>query len=380
MYEFKSASLYLTKYIDEIKNDINESFNQLLLNNSNNLSQTKQVINQNWTKMINKVNDYQSECNEHLNSLNKQFNNLITVTEIFMNKTLILLDKNKFSHYLLLNQCDTTIGKLLLITNQYLKPETIIQQLINKKIKFEQIITNESIKLINMIIKDLNSEQIQDLKLIFSKIDSIQINDTTAFILEKYSFKDFIYLKQINLSRNLLKEINSNTFRELHLLKYLNLSGNCLNRIEINSFSSLISLNTLDLSHNCLKHLDSTTFRNLSNLRILNLAWNELNTIDSNTFQQMNNLRELYVNNNRLDSDAIHGGKIFNGLTNLHTIWLHDNLIIKNSDEIDFYLYMFKELNLKRLRLTNENEIIFKSELKISNKKKNKKSKFCTII
>jgi len=378
MYEFKSASLYLTKYIDELKNDINESFNQLLLNNSNNLSQTKQIINQNWTKMINKVNDYQSECSEHLNSL-KQFNNLITITDIFMNKTLILLDINKFSHYLLLNECDTTIGKLLLIKNQYLKPETIIEQLITKKIKFEQIITNESIKLNSMIIKDLNSEQIQDLELIFPKIDSIQINNTTAFILDKDSFKDFIYLKQINLSKNLLKEINSHTFRELHFLKWLNLSGNCLNRIEINSFASLISLNTLDLSHNCLKHLDSTTFRNLSNLRILNLAWNELNTIDSNTFQQMNNLRELYINNNRLDSDAIHGGKIFNGLTNLHTIWLHDNLIIKNVNEIDLYLYMFKELNLKRLRLINENEIIFKSELKISNKK-SKKSKFCTII
>ncbi len=378
MYEFKSASLYLTKYIDELKNDINESFNQLLLNNSNNLSQTKQIINQNWTKMINKVNDYQSECSEHLNSL-KQFNNSITITDIFMNKTLILLDINKFSHYLLLNECDTTIGKLLLITNQYLKPETIIKQLITKKIKFEQIIANESIKLNSMIIKDLNSEQIQDLELIFPKIDSIQINNTTAFILDKDSFKDFIYLKQINLSKNLLKEINSHTFRELHFLKWLNLSGNCLNRIEINSFASLISLNTLDLSHNCLKHLDSTTFRNLSNLRILNLAWNELNTIDSNTFQQMNNLRELYINNNRLDSDAIHGGKIFNGLTNLHTIWLHDNLIIKNINEIDLYLYMFKELNLKRLRLINENEIIFKSELKISNKK-SKKSKFCTII
>jgi hypothetical protein len=377
MYEFKSASLYLTKYIDELKNDINESFNKLLLNNSNNLSQTKQIINQNWTKMINKVNDYQSECSEHLNNL-KQFN-LITTTDIFMNKTLILLNRNNFSHYLLLNECDTTIGKLLLITNQYLKPETIIEQLITKKIKFEQIITNESIKLNSMIIKDLNSEQIQDLELIFPKIDSIQINNTTAFILDKDSFKDFIYLKQINLSKNLLKEINSHTFRELHFLKWLNLSGNCLNRIEINSFASLISLNTLDLSHNCLKHLDSTTFRNLSNLRILNLAWNELNTIDSNTFQQMNNLRELYINNNRLDSDAIHGGKIFNGLTNLHTIWLHDNLIIKNVNEIDLYLYMFKELNLKRLRLINENEIIFKSELKISNKK-SKKSKFCTII
>ena len=115
-----------------------------------------------------------------------------------------------------------------------------------------------------------------------SKIDFGIPNDTDIVNLSRNFIKDIhcniswpLSVIDIDLSRNLIIEINPCAFQEFTLLESLNLSHNYLEYLNPRQFSNLTNLNSLDVSNNKLRVLDQW-FEPRNNLMRLNLANNPL--------------------------------------------------------------------------------------------------------
>ncbi|CAH2005152.1 unnamed protein product [Acanthoscelides obtectus] len=113
-------------------------------------------------------------------------------------------------------------------------------------------------------------------------------------------FSNSSRLRTLDLSRNEIATIESNSFRTLRTLEVLNLSANGLTSLSDCAFSGLESLRSLDLSRNVLKQMDDKAFRSLVNLQTLSLSDNRLKSLNSVLFSSLVMLQQLDVSWNRL--------------------------------------------------------------------------------
>ncbi|KAK3600539.1 hypothetical protein CHS0354_036098 [Potamilus streckersoni] len=140
------------------------------------------------------------------------------------------------------------------------------------------------------------------------------------------SLSNFTNLIVLDLSDNLISNLPDNIFHGLISLKNLNLSKNVLTSLDSNTglFSDLHSLTHLYLGFNKLTRINNSTFRNLTRLSQLGLESNRISTIDSNTFQAIPSLQIINLSNNTLTNIK---SVLFKGLTKLLGIDLNGNLL-----------------------------------------------------
>lgn len=104
----------------------------------------------------------------------------------------------------------------------------------------------------------------------------------------------------MDLEKNQIESIASNSFEDLRQLKYLELAGNQIKTIDPQWFVSLSNLEKLLLNENKIEHLDENVFDNLPNLVTILLDNNQLKTIPLNLLKNKNKLKWFGLSFNQI--------------------------------------------------------------------------------
>lgn len=192
-----------------------------------------------------------------------------------------------------------------------------------------------------------------------SKIHSIDLSKNFIGELNTNSFKRFIDLNELNLSEtNLTKfgfdvlwnnmrisqvDISNNKLKHLsgipslqkYRLQTLNIGGN-----QIENMNEIIehldpSLEELDVSGNTVGNLTATTFQKLSSLQRLNMKNTNLTLPNTNPFETLQSLKFLDLSHNHLEN--VNFTTLSTILNNLSELTL-SNCRIKNISEVIQYL------------------------------------------
>lgn len=118
--------------------------------------------------------------------------------------------------------------------------------------------------------------------------------------VNRNAFEGLGQLKIVNLSRNEISEIESESFDKLLKLQVLDLSNNLIGSFENNTFELLSDLEVLILGHNRLTQLPENVFDPLFNLKTLVMSHNKIQDLRFEIFTGINQIEEFYIDNNQL--------------------------------------------------------------------------------
>ncbi|KAJ0001793.1 hypothetical protein NQD34_001589 [Periophthalmus magnuspinnatus] len=126
----------------------------------------------------------------------------------------------------------------------------------------------------------------------------------------------------VSLTANQIGSIPAHSFKNSKLVASLWMMRNRIVYIENGAISNLIYLRNLDLGHNRLKDFPWNDLQNLTSLQLLRLDNNELKSIPQNAFSNLKHLSSLRLNNNKFTT--IFKGT-FDGLVALSFLQLYSN-------------------------------------------------------
>lgn len=181
------------------------------------------------------------------------------------------------------------------------------------------------------------------------------------------AFRDLKDLDFLNMSRNLLEEINSEILfisDDVNRLYLLDLSYNMLTYLHKKTFQHLYTLKKLYLQGNRIKTIQNECPKYLKSLDYLNLCCNNIEKLNS-TLKYMKQLKELNLSFNKIKHINIHR------LISMETIDLSHNKIkhfrFSNIDEIPH----LKKLNLSYNQITKLSRGVAKRKVNIDGDIKN---------
>ncbi|XP_070539499.1 toll-like receptor 4 [Ptychodera flava] len=153
-------------------------------------------------------------------------------------------------------------------------------------------------------------------------------------------------LKQLNLRRNGLNVLRGRPFSRLATLEHLDLRGNTLSSIPQNVFSDLKNLKTLILSWNVLAELHPTSFLGLGHLNELHLDNNKISTLPNGIFNEVTQMTVINLDRNKLSCFPL---TVFKPLVKIKEISLHGNRFYKNCTSFDLrHFTALEKLRLSR--------------------------------
>ena len=159
------------------------------------------------------------------------------------------------------------------------------------------------------------------------------------------------YLNEVNISGNLLKELQEGTFKDLSILEVLDLSHNEIAMIKNGAFDSIPRLKKMFLNNNKLSTYKGEFFSNMptndTDLHMLDLSHNELTYLYPESFMYHPNLVKVDFCYNKF---SFFPTQFIRGMYLLEDLKLSHNLI-KTVDEEDFANLP----KLKRLDLSSNN-------------------------
>ena len=169
------------------------------------------------------------------------------------------------------------------------------------------------------------------------------------------------YLNEVNMSGNLLKELEEETFVNLPILESLDLSHNNLIGIKNGAFDAIPRLKKLYMTHNRLSSYKGDYFANMGNdtdLHTLDLSHNELTYLYPESFVYHPQLTLVNFAHNKF---SFFPTQFIRNLKYLKDLKLNDNLI-KTIDDGDFAnLPMLQNLDLSRNELSTVSESAFQN-------------------
>ena len=128
-----------------------------------------------------------------------------------------------------------------------------------------------------------------------SHMKSLALYNIEGNILDKNGIARFTQYEKLVLRNFELSSID-NFLLESPNLRYLDLRSNKIETLESNNFSFLLNLHYMDLSHNRINTLPEHQFYHMSNLHYLNLADNKIASL--NVLEGLTNLQTLIVSDN----------------------------------------------------------------------------------
>jgi len=133
-------------------------------------------------------------------------------------------------------------------------------------------------------------------------------------------------LNQLDLSFNKIKEIKENTFLGLDKLDTLNLDHNKIEVLYDDHFEGMPKVTSLSLDYNKIYEVHPGAFNGLDEqLQFLSLAANKISSVPTAALSSLHQLNTLHLNDNnisRLKEDSFEGfGE------HLHNLWLQNNKI-----------------------------------------------------
>ena len=236
-------------------------------------------------------------------------------------------------------------------------------------------------------------------KSLFEKLEALYLVSNSIRIIHKSTFNHLANLKVLDLSNNLMVNIDAGLFKGLICLQELILNHNSIGILNVNTFLDLSNLKSLDLSCNQLSELRPNTFQSIvekersSKLQFLNLienrlkrvcanglkyltwleelylGYNEIVECNPNAFQDLVTLSSLFLDNNRL---KIIDSRLFQKLHQLELLYLNNNRIeevvaypknglLYRQDDRFFHCQQLYVINLANNRLIRINKGMFQS-------------------
>lgn len=372
---------YLSEFFAELRTQIDLTFVKKKINliQLNQYDEIQDSISLNWSQLIDKTNEFESECLKRAASLQSELElcheiqenikyiqyNLECFNEnqdhcdeinyliydsafklkryLFNNQTIYFLDREKciLQRILVGLNYKTTCGKLLIVKNEHF--DTINLGLLNdfnKKFKIKRL-TNEVIKL--KFLKEtlerseysMSSSQILEIQLDFSKfVNNFYFFNCQIESLADELFKDLNHTNSIWLCQNNIRNISSRClkyslrdFSSFANLKLLDLSKNRIEILESDLLSELNQLVYFDASSNQIKFVDYKLFNRSNKLKIIKLENNQLTHLDVSLFVGLDCVEFINLANNKLDHIE---GEYFLGLN-------RDALVNKKSNYIHYF-------------------------------------------
>ncbi|XP_065335394.1 leucine-rich repeat neuronal protein 1-like [Cloeon dipterum] len=162
------------------------------------------------------------------------------------------------------------------------------------------------------------------------RLKELDVSSNRIKIIGRGVFGTNSSISYLNLAKNELSTIFSDTFVGLENLETLVLSDNRINYIEDGAFVMLNNLKGLNLDSNMIGSLYEEWFLGLRNLANLSLAHNIIHHVNRNVFRATDRLQRLVLSGNRINGIEPQG---FAGLSQLQTLLLDNNLlaVIPNS-------------------------------------------------
>ncbi len=160
------------------------------------------------------------------------------------------------------------------------------------------------------------------------RVQEIHLSNNSLRIITNQSFDSKNKnLHILDLSKNLIENIESRAFFYLIRLLKLDLSENHLRSFDANLFDQLFSLQHLNISHNFLEVIHKGLFKNLYNLLVLDLANNPFLLIEGEAFKFLGKLSDLNIRVSSSGHFRINSSNIFLGLVSIKNLQLSSNAI-----------------------------------------------------
>ncbi|XP_054154675.1 protein slit-like [Oppia nitens] len=118
------------------------------------------------------------------------------------------------------------------------------------------------------------------------------------------AFSPFKQLVSLDLSKNNITTLSSDTFSGLKVLQTLFLFGNQISELPDGVFNGLSSLSILLLNANRLSCIKNDSFTDLSNLNLLSLYDNNIEYLPDGIFDSLNNIKTLHLGRNPFICDC----------------------------------------------------------------------------
>lgn len=200
----------------------------------------------------------------------------------------------------------------------------------------------KSIKLTDL----LNANALQHLNVSHNEIDSI----------EAFAFDSAPKLNEIDLSFNLLQNLNENVFAS-YLIKYLYLNNNQLTVVRPEWFENLLYLRVLTLNNNRIRAIDWRILEFWPNINVLHLHSNEIAEMH-NYMQTPRSMQTFSIHDNPVD------------VASHHMLWLDTVAVDVRNTGVQFCQVTermatliaanneIREINLDNLSAPNENALV----------------------
>lgn len=151
-------------------------------------------------------------------------------------------------------------------------------------------------------LQTLNREEFTTLGLI--NLQKVYLKKSNIKYLHRETFKNLKILIELDLSENLIEQLDKQTFSGNDRLRILYLYSNPIKILIADQFPVLTYLRTIDLHSCAIASIDETSFSNVDSLEYLNLKHNALKTLPGNVFNHMKNLKTLLVDENPWNCDC----------------------------------------------------------------------------
>lgn len=128
-------------------------------------------------------------------------------------------------------------------------------------------------------------------------LEEFYLDNSRITYLDSNFFSEFTNLRVISLHGNTIESINENfIYESKRTITSINISSASLVNISQDSLNGSNSLEILDLSDNLIQQLQAGTFDNLTSLKLLNLKNNKLKSIPVDLFNHQTDFIEMEIN------------------------------------------------------------------------------------
>ncbi|RZC39185.1 insulin-like growth factor-binding protein complex acid labile subunit [Asbolus verrucosus] len=179
---------------------------------------------------------------------------------------------------------------------------------------------------------DISGNQIRNLDLSRSLIKTIR----------QKAFVGLIFLERLILANNEIESIYPGTFIGVKKISYVNLENNTINILSADGFLELISLQELNLRNNHIANIATSAFNGLVKLKILDLSYNEISDVKG-VFNNLTSLEVLDLSYNKISNLK---GEEFENLTSLLEVRFNHNFITSIPAEEFFNMSALRRLDL----------------------------------
>lgn len=223
---------------------------------------------------------------------------------------------------------------------------------------FQQFPDIKSLKITDKRLKSIETADLLHANALFRL--NVSHNDIDS--IAAFAFDSALKLTEIDLSFNLLNDLNENIFTS-YSIKYLYLHNNQLNAVNAHWFENLLYLRVLTLNNNRIRAIDFRLFEFMPTIYVLHLHSNEITDVhnDGPEHEQLQQPRSL-------QTFSMHDNAV--ALESLHLIWLNaDTIDVRNTGAQICHISQrmrtviasnndIREINLDNLSVPHENALV----------------------